>query len=375
MEKNKIEFRNVFKSYGDTAALRDFSCMIKEREFFVLFGPSGAGKTTTLKVIAGLEYVTRGELYLNDKFANFTQPRERNVRMAFENYSLYPHFTVFENLASPLRVKRFSHKETARRVDQIAGTLGITPYLGRLPRELSGGQKQRVALGRALIIESDVYLLDEPLAHLDAKIRNELRAEFQSLKSFLSSSTIVYVTHDYSEALALADRICVIREGRVVQTAEPKKVYSEPQNIFVASILGHPSINLIRTQIQKADGSHTLRNGEFSLRCAPWHASVLESYGKQEIVLGFRPHEVAFRLDDPHGEGGWLRSTVEAFEIRNYKGIILARVGDQQVTIQCEEYENIQEKSVIWIRPDAQKAYLFDAETETNLLAGHRRGE
>jgi ABC-type sugar transport system ATPase subunit len=185
----------------------------------------------------------------------------------------------------------------------------------------------------------------------------------------------VYVTHDYSEALALADRICVIREGTVVQVDEPKKVYTDPQNIFVASILGHPRINLVRAEINKAGGAYTLRRGDFTFPCLPRHAPVLEEYGKPDIVVGFRPHQVTFRMDDPHDGAGWMRTSVDAFEIRNYVGIILARIGDQSITIQCEEYQDIREKSDIWIRPDAQKAFLFDAETETNLLAGSRRGE
>jgi multiple sugar transport system ATP-binding protein len=369
VDGDKIEFRNVWKSYKDAVALHDVSCAVKEREFFVLFGPSGAGKTTTLKVIAGLEYVSRGELFLNGKFANFMRPQERNVRMAFENYSLYPHFTVFDNLASPLRVKRFSKQEITRRVGEIAGTLGITPYLKRLPRELSGGQKQRVALGRALIVESDIYLLDEPLAHLDAKIRNELRAEFQNLKSFLSKSTVVYVTHDYTEALALGERICVLQGGRIVQVDVPRKVYGEPRNVFVASLLGQPRINLLKSEIHSADGVYTLRKEGFVFTCPPRLHARLTSYGKKEVILGFRPHEIDFRLDPPGEPDGWLAADVQAFEIRNYKGIILARVGEQQVTIQCEEYQDIREKSRLWMRPVADKVYLFDAETEMNLLA------
>lgn len=295
--------------------------------------------------------------------------------MAFENYSLYPHMDVFENLASPLRVKRLPKKEISRRVDEISGTLGISPYLARLPRELSGGQKQRVALGRALIVESDIYLLDEPLAHLDAKIRNELRAEFQSLKSFLSKSTIVYVTHDYSEALSLADRICVVREGEVVQIDEPKKIYSEPRDIFVARILGYPSINLMTTEIRRADGAYVLKRGDFSFTCDPRHGSALDAYGKASVVMGFRPHEIGFRPDRPPEGEGWTRVTVEAFEVRNYQGIILTKIGDQPVTIQCQEFEHVEEKSDIWIKLDPRKVYLFDVETEENLLASRQRGE
>ena len=213
LDNKKIEFKNVWKKYGDVVALKNINYSIKENEFFVIFGPSGAGKTTTLKIISGLEYVSAGDILINGKVSNYVSPRERNVRMAFENYSLYPHLTVFENMASPLRVKKFSSSEIKKRVNTISETLGIGAYLERLPRELSGGQKQRVALGRALIIESDIYLLDEPLAHLDAKIRNELRADFQNIKSYLGGATVIYVTHDYLEALALGDRICIINNG------------------------------------------------------------------------------------------------------------------------------------------------------------------
>lgn len=368
MSISKIEFRGVWKNYESVTALRDVTYSIEPNEFFVLFGPSGAGKTTTLKIIAGIEFLSQGDLYLNGKLSNFVKPQERNVRMAFENYSLYPHMTVFDNLASPLGARKLSRKEIRNKVETIAKTLDIGSYLERLPRELSGGQKQRVALGRALIVESDLFLLDEPLAHLDAKIRNELRAEFQNIKSILSNSTVVYVTHDYMEAMALGDRMCVIQNGKIVQIDEPKKVYNQPRNTFVAELLGHPTINLIEGELKrKNDGIHLVRDG-FSVKIPNALVPTLRSYKKDTVILGFRPKDVLYELKKPKKPGDSQKATIRAYEIRNYKGVILAEVDQIAVTIQCSGYEKVEEGRDIWLRPNAAKMYLFDAETRENLV-------
>jgi multiple sugar transport system ATP-binding protein len=233
---------------------------------------------------------------------------------------------------------------------------------------LSGGQKQRVALGRALIIESDLFLLDEPLAHLDAKIRNELRAEFQNIKSFLSNSTVVYVTHDYMEAMALGDRMCVIRSGEVMQIDEPKKVYNQPRNIFVAELLGHPTINLIEGELRrKNDGIRVVRGG-FSVKIPKTLAPILRSYKKDIVVLGLRPKDVLYELKKPKKPGDFQKATIRAYEIRNYRGVILAEVDKVAVTIHCAGYEKVEEGKEIWLRPDTAKMYLFDAETRENLV-------
>jgi multiple sugar transport system ATP-binding protein len=367
LDTAKIEFKNVWKKYGDIVALKGIDYAIQEKEFFIIFGPSGAGKTTTLKIIAGLEYVSAGELKINGEFANFISPQARNVRMAFENYSLYPHLTVFENLASPLRVKKFSLNEIKRRVVAISETLSIGEFLERLPRELSGGQKQRVALGRALIIESDIYLLDEPLAHLDAKIRNELRADFQDIKSYLGGSTVIYVTHDYLEALALGDRICLINNGEVLQIGEPENIYYHPADTFVAQLMGQPEINLLEVTIKRKGNEHYFAKNGFYIKVPKNLKTVLSAYTKDKVILGCRPQFWHFEQKKPMDEAGLLQTVITAFEIRNYKGVILTKTDDFSVTLLCESYEEMREGDNIWIKPDVDRICLFDINTRVNL--------
>jgi len=360
----KIEFINLTKKYGEINALENINYFIKEKEFFIIFGPSGAGKTTTLKIIAGLELPSSGLVNIDDKPVTSLPTKERSIRMVFENYALYPHLNVFENIASPLRAYGFSRNDIKEKVRSIAETLGIKEYLKRLPKELSGGQKQRVSLGRALVIESDIYLLDEPLAHLDAKIRNELRAEFQNIKSFLSKSTVIYVTHDYSEALALGERICVLNEGRVVQIGVPEEIYNNPVNTFVAQTVGQPEINLLDLEIRHSDDFYYLANNNISIRLPKRFNDILGRYNKNKVLLGCRPQFWKYSKNE---DEDYLKTEVQAFEIRNFKGVVLTRSNEDQITILCEASEELKEKKALWIKPDEERFYLFDTESGDNL--------
>ena len=280
---NAIEFRNVYKSYGEHEVLADISFDVRENEFFVIFGPSGAGKTTILKLIAGLDYADSGSIFVDGKDATVMPAAKRGVRMAFENYALYPHLTVFENMAGPLRNNKLPMKEIKERVEQCATTLGIRDYLNRLPRELSG-QRQRVSLGRSIVAEARVYLLDEPLAHLDAKLRHELRTEFQDIKSFLGNSTVVYVTHDYLEAMGMADRVCVLADKQIQQIDTPKNIYDHPINVDTALMFGYPPINLLNMKVDK-DRRFILTMSQTGPLL--WRISrAAEQYDKEEIIYG-----------------------------------------------------------------------------------------
>lgn len=368
--KTKIEFRGVSKSYGEVQVLHDLNFSIEENEFFVLFGPAGAGKTTIMKLIAGLEFVSSGTILIDGKDATAIAPEKRKIRMAFENFTLYPHLTVFENLASPLRNNKYSKQEIKNRVQKTAQMLEIDPYLNRLPKQLSGGQKQRVSLGRALVMESGVYLLDEPLAHLDAKLRSELRSEFQNLKTSLRNSTVVYVTHDYTEAMSLGDRVCVIEDKKIVQIDTPQSIYNNPRNVSVARMFGQPEINIlpVETDLHKKTVFNQLF--EIPLAGTPLEAH-LDLYGKPSVIFGCRPRDWEFSLEHGYFQDGFVQGEVVGFEIKNFRGIILSRLENgQYISVSCDEYSPVAPGSRIYLKPNPAAGYLFDADTEQNVSLG-----
>lgn len=298
-----LQLKGVRKTYGETVAVDDIDLEVGDGEFFVILGPSGAGKTTTLKSIAGLVDIDAGEVSIAGTDMTGVEPYHRNVAMAFESYALYPQKTVSENLASPLRSGRsgsYSDADQKKRIDTVTTTLGINHLLGRLPKELSNGQRQRTALGRVLVRPADVYLLDEPLSHLDAKLRASMRAELKTIAQ-TSSTTTVYVTHDYQEALALGDRIAVLKKGRFVQIGTPAEMWRTPVDTFVARSLGQPEINLIPA---------VLRGGEIALAGGASFRvpSGLRVSDGQSVQVGLRPSEI--EVDRGHRDGSdWLRLT------------------------------------------------------------------
>jgi multiple sugar transport system ATP-binding protein len=296
-----VQLHGVTKHYGSTIGIEDLSLDIPDGEFFVILGPSGAGKTTTLKSVAGLVDIDGGDVVIAGRPMTGVEPYHRGVAMAFESYALYPQKTVFQNLASPLRSGRtgqYPADEQQRRIDLVTTTLGINHLLQRLPRELSNGQRQRVALGRVLVRPADVYLLDEPLSHLDAKLRAAMRAELKQLGS-MSRTTSLYVTHDYQEALSLGDRIAVLRHGRLVQVGTPEQVWHEPVDSFVAKALGQPEINMIEAVVD--DGRLVAADGALQLAVPP-----LELRAGQRVRLGIRPRDIEVARPGRGGEG-WLR--------------------------------------------------------------------
>src|SRR3954451_25132918 len=248
----EIEFVHVSKSYGDTPAVRDLNLKVGEGEFVVLVGPSGCGKTTALRMVAGLEEITEGEIRIGDRVVNELAPRDRDIAMVFQNYALYPHKTVYENLAFGLRMRKVPKEEQRRRVEEIARVLGLGDMCQRRPAQLSGGQRQRGAMGRAIVREPRAFLMDEPLSNLDAKLRVEMRAEIARLQRELDVTTI-YVTHDQVEAMTLGDRVAIMRDGLLQQVAKPQDLYDRPRNLFVAEFIGSPAMNLVGVDFVRAD--------------------------------------------------------------------------------------------------------------------------
>ncbi|MCH5351137.1 MAG: sn-glycerol-3-phosphate ABC transporter ATP-binding protein UgpC [Clostridiales bacterium] len=289
-----VKLTNVKKIYGkNTVAVHDFNLDIADKEFIVFVGPSGCGKSTTLRMIAGLEDISDGTVEIDGKVVNDLLPKDRGIAMVFQNYALYPHLTVFENMAFSLRLKKVDNDEIYKRVTEAAEVLGITEYLTRRPRELSGGQRQRVAIGRAMVRDSKVFLMDEPLSNLDAKLRNQMRAEIILLRKKINT-TFIYVTHDQTEAMTLGDRIVIMKDGYIMQVGSPSQVFEMPENLFVAEFIGAPKMNTMRTRLELEKGEYYVSPFGVKMPVSGEKAEALKEKGveAQDIVLGVRPEHI-----------------------------------------------------------------------------------
>jgi multiple sugar transport system ATP-binding protein len=297
----RIRFAGVVKRYGDVVAVSDLNLDIRDREFVVLLGPSGCGKTTTLNIIAGLEDITSGQLWFDDEVVNARPPHRRDVAMVFQSYALYPHKSVYENIAFGLRMRKIAGAEVDRRVRDAAAKLAITHLLQRRPSQLSGGQRQRVALGRAMVRQPAVFLMDEPLSNLDATLRISMRAEIKHLHSQMQT-TFVYVTHDQAEALTLADRIVVMSDGVVQQIGTPDQIYERPANMFVASFLGNPPINYLQGELEGSGEELHFRRGAVDLLLPTDLACRLVAFAGRTVCVGLRAEDVSDRIEPLPGQ-------------------------------------------------------------------------
>jgi multiple sugar transport system ATP-binding protein len=350
-----VQLRGVTKYYGSTVGVEDLDLDVGDGEFFVILGPSGAGKTTTLKSVAGLVDIDRGEVVIAERPMTGVEPYHRGVAMAFESYALYPQKTVSQNLASPLqsgRSGKYSAEEQRRRIDLVTTTLGINHLLERLPRELSNGQRQRVALGRVLVRPADVYLLDEPLSHLDAKLRAAMRAELKQLGE-MSNTTSLYVTHDYQEALALGNRIAVLRHGHLVQVGTPEQVWHEPIDSFVAKALGQPEINLVDAVVD--DGRLRTPDGAVDL---PVPALGLDR--GQRVRLGIRPRDMEVVRPGRGGEG-WLRmrGRIRLAERLGRQLELDVRVGDVDMIAVDSAVQHVDEGQDVELQVPFEHVHVF----------------
>jgi multiple sugar transport system ATP-binding protein len=367
-----LVLENVIKRYGKVTALNNVSFEVKDGEFIVLLGPSGAGKTTTLKVVAGVEPVASGYIYIGGKLVNPLEPHERGVAMAYESYALYPHFTVYENLAFPLRNPKLHLAETEidKRVKYVAELLNIHMLLDRKPVELSNGQKQRASLGRCLVRESQISLLDEPLSHLDAKLRHRMRTEFKRLQATMNTTTI-YVTHDYLEALSLADRIIALDKGVIQQIGTPDELYNQPCNEFVAKLLGEPEINIIDGFIKAQDDQTFFisKDGSFRLLLNREIKQVVQKGNFNEISLGLRPLYMSLiQPKTAEFQSQVFDARVYVFEPLGTKGILTATIGKQRFNILTDVDMNLKPDQDIKISINSDKVMFFDSNTGGNIL-------
>lgn len=365
-----ITLKNIFKVYpGDVTAVHDFNLDIEDKEFIILVGPSGCGKSTTLRMIAGLEEISKGELYIGDRLVNDVAPKDRDIAMVFQNYALYPHMTVFKNMAFGLQLRKVPKEEIKAKVEEAAKILDIEHLLNRKPKALSGGQRQRVALGRAMVRDPAVFLLDEPLSNLDAKLRTAMRSEITKLHKRLGT-TFVYVTHDQTEAMTMGDRIVVMKDGFIQQVDTPQNLYDCPNNMFVAGFIGSPQMNFLPVTIQKIDGKYVAMFGETAIKIPEGKASAetLEAYVGKDVALGVRPenlHDEEVYMDMP--TTSVLDVDVDLAELMGSEIYLYVTVNGCKMVAKVPPRSSAKDGDSIKIAIDATKIHLFDKETEKTI--------
>ena len=371
-----VKLTNVKKVYDKkVVAVHDFNLDIKDKEFVVFVGPSGCGKSTTLRMIAGLEEISEGTVEIDGVVVNDLQPKDRDIAMVFQNYALYPHLTVFENMAFSLRLKKVPNDEVFRRVTEAAKVLGITEYLTRKPRALSGGQRQRVAIGRAMVRDSKVFLMDEPLSNLDAKLRNQMRAEIILLRKKIDT-TFIYVTHDQTEAMTLGDRIVIMKDGFIQQVGTPTEVFEHPVNLFVAGFIGAPQMNTFRTELVRENGKYyvTPLGGRIEVDGETGENLAAKAVDSRSVVLGVRPEHITLSQPGPHA----IPCTIIVNEMMGSELHIHAETEDgAQLVVRVptlglrrQERAELVNGAKIHVSFPGEVMHLFDPETERNLIYG-----
>lgn len=357
---------NIKKEYEKgVVSVQDFNLEIRDKEFLVLVGPSGCGKSTTLRMIAGLEDITEGDLFIGDRRVNDVSPKDRDIAMVFQNYALYPHMTVYENMAFSLKLRKMKKDDIKARVANAAKILGLEDYLNRKPKALSGGQRQRVALGRAIVRDAKVFLMDEPLSNLDAKLRVQMRAEIQKLHRRLQTTT-VYVTHDQTEAMTMATRLVVMKDGFIQQVGTPKEVYDLPENMFVGGFIGSPSMNFLHGKLM---GSEFVMN-DIRIRVPESKLKMLQDQGYEgkELVLGIRPEDIhdepIFLEHSPHTK---LKAYIDVAELMGSEIILYSKVDDQDFVARVDSRFNVEADTTIDMAFDMNKAHFFDRESELRI--------
>jgi len=362
-----VELKNITKIYeGGVKAVDNANITINDKEFVVLVGPSGCGKSTTLRMVAGLEEITGGELYIDGKLMNDVAPKDRDIAMVFQNYALYPHMTVYENMAFGLKIRKFPKVEISQRVHDAAAILDIEELLDRKPKALSGGQRQRVAVGRAIVRKPKVFLFDEPLSNLDAKLRVQMRAEIAALHTRLQA-TMIYVTHDQTEAMTMGDRIVVLKDGLIQQIGTPLGLYNKPVNRFVAGFIGSPAMNIMKSSVREDKGKIVADEGDFQIALSAEMADVMRPYVGKDVLFGVRPEDLVYV--DKAEEGKALTGKVEVVEPLGAEIMVyISTTQHPSIIVRVPPHLIFQVGDTVSFTPQIEKLHFFDIETEKAIV-------
>ncbi len=366
-----LSLKNICKKYPNGfEAVKDFNLNVEDKEFIIFVGPSGCGKSTTLRMIAGLEEITSGELWIGDKLVNDVEPKDRDIAMVFQNYALYPHMTVYDNMSFGLKLRRRPKAEIDKKVHEAAKILGIEQLLDRKPKALSGGQRQRVAMGRAIVRNPKVFLMDEPLSNLDAKLRVQMRIEIQKLHQRLQA-TIIYVTHDQTEAMTLGTRIVVLKDGIIQQVDTPQNLYDKPNNVFVAGFIGSPQMNLVDAKVVQSGNDVVLMFGSNSIKLPEGKGKILidKGYVDKTVIMGIRPED----LNDSEiainsTPDSVIEATIKVYELLGAEVFLYFDVDQYSCTARVNPRTTARPGDTIKLALDLTKLHIFDKETEQVVL-------
>lgn len=364
-----VILRNLTKKINGNVIVNGINLEIPDREFCVLVGPSGCGKTTSLRMIAGLEEITSGEVWIGNRMVNSIPPKDRDIAMVFQNYALYPHMTAYENMAFGLKLRKYPKKEIDGRVREAAEILNLSHLLERTPKELSGGQRQRVAVGRAIVRKPKVFLFDEPLSNLDAKLRVQMRTEISKLHDRLQT-TMIYVTHDQVEAMTMGDRICVMKDGLIMQVDKPLSIYNRPVNKFVASFIGSPPMNFMDVTVSQRTGHLWLDEGKFSLQVLPSMEPAVAPHVGKTLTLGIRPEDIYDRMysGNTNSAGHTAVSTVEVVEPMGSEVLLYMNTGKNTLIARMEPQSEAKVNQEIELVFNMEKVHLFEKETLERIV-------
>ncbi|MDR2426166.1 MAG: ABC transporter ATP-binding protein [Endomicrobium sp.] len=364
-----IVLKNVWKRFGNLDIVKNFNLEIPDKSFCILVGPSGCGKTTTLRMVAGLEEISEGEIFIDGVKVNDVPPKNRDIAMVFQSYALYPHMTVYDNMAFGLKLRGYSKKEIQQRVNEAAEILGIGHLLERRPKQLSGGQKQRVAVGRAIVRKPKVFLFDEPLSNLDAKLRVQMRAELKKLHERLQS-TMIYVTHDQTEAMTMGDRICVMKEGIIQQIAGPLELYDDPANKFVAGFIGSPPMNFFEVDVINKNGEIFLNEGTFEIALPAHHKDKVMPYAGAKVVMGIRPEDIYDKLfyNFTNKEIISFSATVEIAELLGSEIYLHLNTGKNALVAKVDAHNHAKTNQIIELVFNLGKSHLYELKDGVKII-------